>query len=113
MADEPVDDGLKFVIEGKEYAFDDFELGELEWLEDELDGDILQALRERPMRASVRFLYVIKHRENPEFTLEDARKLKLTIFDEVEHQNGNGNGATSDPPTKPRRSTRAKSGATS
>jgi hypothetical protein len=45
---------MKVHVDGKVYLLDDFELGELEWLEDELgslDGNNL-----RSMKAAVRFV---------------------------------------------------------
>lgn len=72
--------GMKVWIEDKEYDFDDFELGELEWLEDELGS--LEDDKLASMKAMVRFVYIIKRRDNPEFSLDEARKLKLNVFSE-------------------------------
>lgn len=107
MSDES---GLAFQIEGRTYLLDDFELGELEWLEEQFDGmAIEEAVKARPMKAAVCVVYIVRHREDESFTLEDARKLKLTVFDD-----GAENGG---PPPKPARaagsSRRAKSGAAS
>jgi len=66
-------------IEGKTYAIDDFELGELEWIEEEMDCP-LDEISMSSMKAAVRFVYVIKRRDDPDFTLDDARKLKISIF---------------------------------
>jgi hypothetical protein len=104
------DDGLKVTLDGKEYALDDFELGELEWLEEEL-GDLDDMANMASMKAAVRFVYVIKRRDNPGFTLDDARKLKLSVFDEPQT---NGNGAKKRPTRAAKAaSTPAESGATS
>jgi hypothetical protein len=73
------DDDLKIVIEGKEYAIDDFKLGEIEWIEDEL-GATLDEINPYSIKAALRFVTVIKRRETPEFTVDDARELKLSVF---------------------------------
>jgi hypothetical protein len=53
---------------------------------------------------------VIKRRDNPDFTVEDARKMKLDVFDEPDAPDAEQAG-----PTRPARgkSTRAASGANS
>ena len=75
------DDTMSIQLDGKSYSIDDFELGELEWLEDEL-GSTLDEINPSSMKAAVRFVYLIKKREDPEFTLDDARKLPLNVFSE-------------------------------
>lgn len=74
------DDDLSINFDGKAYALDEFELGDLEWLEDfigrSLDGDAI-----RSMKAAVGFVYLIKRRDDPNFTVEQARKMKLTAFE--------------------------------
>ena len=70
-------------LEGKSYSLDEFELGEMEWLYDEL-GSTLEEINPNSMKAAVRFVYLIKHREDPDFTMDDARKLKLAVFTEPE-----------------------------
>ncbi len=72
-------DTLTIKLEGREYAIDDFEIGELEWLEDEL-GATLDEVNWGSMKAAVRIIYLIKHRDDPAFTLEDARKEKLRVL---------------------------------
>jgi len=81
MADETT-----IILEGKAYKLDDFELGELEWLEDELGGSLNDREVLGSMKAAVRLAYVIKRRDNPEFTLEDARKLKLSVFNDADEE---------------------------
>lgn len=76
-------DTLTIHIEGKAYAIDDFELGELEWLEDEL-GMTLDEVNWSSMKAAVRVVYLIKRRDNPEFSLEDARKTSLRVLTDEE-----------------------------
>jgi hypothetical protein len=77
-------DDLKITIDGAEYNldFDDFELGELEWLEEELgpleDANLASA------RSMVRLVYVLKKRDNPAYTMDEARKLKPGAFGEPE-----------------------------
>ena len=72
-------------IEGKSYAIDDFELGELEWLEDELECT-LDEVNPSSMKAAVRFVYLIKRRDDPNFTMDDARKLKVSVFADPEDE---------------------------
>lgn len=98
MADKT--EQLTITFDGKEYTLDDFELGELEWLEEELGiffadiGSDDQAQRViQSMKAATRLVYIIKKREDPEFTLDEARKLKLSVFD-APQQNGNGKRPT-------------------
>ena len=82
MAD---DNDLKIVIEGKEYAIDDFTLGEIEWIEDEL-GATLDEINPYSIKAAIRFVTVIKRRDNPQFTVDDARGIKLSVFDQAEQK---------------------------
>lgn len=102
--------GLAFQIEGRQYALDDFQLGELEWLEEQFDGmQIEEAIKARPMKAAVCVIYLVKHREDESFSMEDARKMKLTVFDDSTSENGG-------PPSRPApraSSRRAKSGVAS
>ena len=72
-------DVMTIQLEGKSFSLDQFELGELEWLEDEL-GVSLDEINPASMKTAVRFVYLIKRRENPDFTLDDARKLRLEVF---------------------------------
>lgn len=72
-------------IDGREYAFDDLELGELEWLEEFIGKPLTDLNNLSTVKASVGMIYIVRHRENPEFTLEDARKTKMTaIFSQDE-----------------------------
>lgn len=73
------DNTLKVTVEGKEYDLDDFELGELAWAEEQIGQPIDNAL---PMTQALAFVAVIKRRDNPEFTLDDARKLKMSVLEE-------------------------------
>lgn len=76
-------DAMTIQFDGKSYSIDDFTLGELEWLEDEM-GCALDEINAGSMKAALRFVCIIKRREDPEFTLDEARKLKLSIFDDSE-----------------------------
>lgn len=96
------DNQLTFHLEGKAYPIDDFEIGELEWLEEELDCP-LDEVNWGSMKAVLRVIVLIKRRENPEFDLDQARKLKLSIFDDPEPGNGNG-----ERPTKARKGQKGK-----
>lgn len=92
-------DDLQLQLEGKTYDISEFELGELEWIEEEM-GCPLDQIDAGSIKAATRFVTVIKRRDNPDFTIEDARKLKLSIFDAPDEQpatNGNGSGATARP----------------
>lgn len=80
---ESQEEEAAFVLDGKKYLINDFELGELEWLEDEL-GASLSQIDWGAMKAAVRIVYLIKRRENPEFTLEDARKVRMGAFEDAE-----------------------------
>jgi hypothetical protein len=79
-------------IEGVDYSIDDFELGDLEWLEDFIGKPLTNLNNLNSVKASVGLIYVIKRRENPAFTIDDARKTKMTaIF------GGDGPGTRSPP----------------
>jgi hypothetical protein len=78
MADEQ---GLEFTLDGNSYPIDDFTLGEIEWLEDELGGSLDQ-VDLSSIKVVSRFITVIKRRDNPDFTLDDARALKLSVLND-------------------------------
>jgi hypothetical protein len=103
-------DGISFNLEGKDYNLDDFELGELEWLEEELgfsfasleSGNQQAAEALASMKSVTRIVYLIKKRDDPEYTLEQARKIKLSAVFSEEDQNGNGKAKPAKGrPTKP------------
>lgn len=98
MAD---DDELKIHFEGKTYPFSDFEIGELEWLEEQCDAPI-DEISMGSMKAAVMLITIIKRRENPQFSPDDARKMKLTVFDSADDESA-PNGATKRPPRKSQR----------
>jgi hypothetical protein len=94
-------DGVTIKLEGTTYRLDDFELGDLEWLEDYIgkplsDGEAALGT----MKAAVAFVYLIKRRDNPAFTLDEARKVKMTAFEDVD----------ADEAAKPKRPTRPAKG---
>lgn len=73
------DDGMKIVFDGKEYALDDFTLGEIEQVEDFL-GSPLDEAPVSSMKFAIGFVTVLKQRENPDHSYDDTRKLKLSVF---------------------------------
>jgi hypothetical protein len=93
---EQQDEMLTLKIDGKSYRLDDFTLGELEWLEDELSlsfGDldspspVVRVEAESTissMKAIVRFVYLVRKRDEPTLTLDDVRSLPMKTFNEVE-----------------------------
>ena len=72
------EDGI--TIEGKKYELDEFELGDLEWLEDYLGKPLTNLENLNSVKAGVGLVYLIRRRENPAFTLDDARKMKMTAL---------------------------------
>lgn len=77
MADD--DAPIRLLINGKLYTVvpDDLELGEIEEIEDVADQPIEQIdfNRAKNLRALV---YVLLHRENDLFTMDDAREIKMS-----------------------------------
>lgn len=78
MADDNV---IHLTIDGKAYHLDpdDLELGEVEILEEEMDRglDQIDFNRARALRTLV---YLMVRRDNPEFTMEDARRIKVSAI---------------------------------
>jgi len=64
-------------IDGKKYSLDDLTLGELEALEDHM-GLPLSQVDMNSARAMKFLVWVVKHREDPSFTLEQAGMVKVT-----------------------------------
>lgn len=77
---QPVSE-IKITFDGNQYALDDFELGDLEWLEGYLERPLDDASALNSMKAAVGFVYLISKRNNPAFTLDDARKTKLSVLE--------------------------------
>lgn len=92
---------VQFHIEGKTYDLDDFEFGELEWLEDHVGGSLMGNDGENlfSMKAMLGFVYLIRRRDNPDFTLDDARKIKLST---VQTDGEDESAEKPKRPTKPR-----------
>ncbi len=63
-------------VNGKAYDLDDLELGELEALEDFMGAPIGE-LSLGSIKATIYLVYLIKRRENPEYTLDNARTEKF------------------------------------
>lgn len=63
-------------VNGKAYDLDDLELGELESLEDFMGAPIGE-LALGSIKATIYLVYLIKRREAPEYTLDDARAEKF------------------------------------
>lgn len=63
-------------VNGKQYDLDDLELGELEALEDFMSAPIGE-MSLGSIKATLYLVYLIKRRDNPEYTLEDARREKF------------------------------------
>jgi hypothetical protein len=79
------DDGLKFAIEGKEYSVDnDFALGELEWLEEYVGQPLTSPGAFDTIKAAVGVIFLVKKREDPSFTIEQARGLNMSALAPVE-----------------------------
>lgn len=82
------------------FDVDELTLGQLEELE-ELTGRSLSEMerdfRARKFRAKdlTAIAYVIKHADDPDFTIDDARALKIKVFEDMEVK-----GADSDPPVE-------------
>lgn len=75
--DAGADDVIRITIDGKTHSInpDDLELGEIEVIEDAVDrpiGDV-DFGRIKAVRALV---YVIMHRDDPSFTMDDARSMR-------------------------------------
>lgn len=77
----PQDDGIKFAIEGKEYAVDtDFTLGELEWLEEYVQRPLTDPNAINSIKAAIGVVFIVKQREDPSYTIEQARALNMTAL---------------------------------
>jgi hypothetical protein len=72
---------IKIKIDGTAYDLDDFELGDLEWLEEYLGKPLSDDAALSSMKAAVGFVFIVKRRDDPSFTLDQARKVKLSVLD--------------------------------
>lgn len=77
------DDGITINLEGKAYRLDDFELGDLEWLEEYIGRPLSDPGAMNTMKAAVAFVYIIKRRDDPSFSLDDARKVRMTALEDA------------------------------
>lgn len=71
-------------------------LGELETIEEVAGGDAAKAMMAGQVsaKALIAVAYVVKRRDHPEFTLEDAKALKVMALKQPDPaKKGNGNGA--------------------
>jgi hypothetical protein len=93
------DSGIKVHLDGKAYPLDDFSLGDLEWLEEYLGTTLDDDRALSSMKAAVGFAFLIKRMDDPEFTIEQARQLKLGVLEQSE-ENGNGKPKAKRPPKR-------------
>lgn len=77
---------LAVIVDGKQYDIDDFELGELEWLEEHIGAPLMDGESVFTIKAMVGFVYLVKKRENPDFTLDEARKVKMGTLGPAEEK---------------------------
>ena len=65
-----------------EFDVNSLTLGEAESLEDIIGRDHMRTLErgDPSIKALVALVYVMKRRDNPDFTLDDARRLKVTAI---------------------------------
>ena len=63
-------------IAGKDYTLDDLTLGEIEEFETAM-GTTMAAVDLTSAKALVHLVYLVMRRENPEYTMDDARQIKL------------------------------------
>jgi hypothetical protein len=94
--------GLQFTMEGKSYDIDDFSLGDLEWLEEHIGMPLTDDRALGSMKTMVGFVYLVKRQDNPQFTLEQARQIKLSVLDDAD--TGEGEAEKPKRPTKAARS---------
>jgi hypothetical protein len=93
--------GLQFSMDGKSYDIDDFSLGDLEWLEEHIGMPLSDERALSSMKTMVGFVYLIKKQENPQFTLEEARQVKLSTLDAGDTADAaEGEGKPAKRPTK-------------
>jgi hypothetical protein len=94
----------KISVNGKAYDLDDLELGELESLE-EFMGVEIGEMALGSIRATLYLVYLIKRRDEPGYTLDDARKEKFVAVkwgadeegDPNDPLSGSGDGKESEP----------------
>jgi hypothetical protein len=96
--------GLQFSMDGKSYDIDDFTLGDLEWLEEHIGMPLSDEGALTSMKTMVGFVFLIKRRDNPDFTIDEARQVKLSVLDSGEEDEAEGEEKPGKRPTKVARS---------
>lgn len=79
-----------------ELDLDRMTLGELDTIAEVAGTEAAKAMMAGEMspKALIAVAYVVKRRDNPEFTIEDARALKVMALKQPDpEKKGNGNGA--------------------
>lgn len=92
----------------EEFDVNDLELGEVMEIE-EITGAPLDDIQWGSARAMLAMLFVMRRRSNPDYTFEDAKKVKLKEFSPPD---SNGSAPPTKPASKPK-SKRANSGSRS
>lgn len=100
------DDGMKVEIDGKEYAVDDFEGRELVEVERAFEISLFTELNRSSVTGVYALLYLVKKRENPAFTPDQALALNLGTVTKML----GGDGEKQDPPPVAPKATAKKSG---
>lgn len=92
------DNTIDLVIRGKQYTLDveEIELGEAELIENELDRP-LEEIDWRRASAIRCLAYVLLRRDDPAFTMAQARQLKVSDFDGPEPED-EADGSDPTPP---------------
>lgn len=77
------------------FDLDSMTLGELDAIEDIIGTDAAEALMAGRVsaKALIAVAYVVKRRDHPEFTIEDAKALRVMALQQPDPaKKGNGNG---------------------
>lgn len=70
---------MVITFDGVEYEIESLELGELEWLEEDL-GQSVDEIHFGSARAVVRIVWLFRKRTNPDLTLDDIRKMPMSAL---------------------------------
>lgn len=65
-------------IGDRDYTLDDLSLGEVEEFETAMGGSSITEVDLTSAKAIIWLVYIVLRRENPDYTLDDARAVKLT-----------------------------------
>ncbi len=79
-----------FTLDGEKFELDDFDLGELEWLEDYIGRPLVEIQNFMSLKVMSGMLYLVRKRKNPALTLEEHRKLKATALFGTAPADGDG-----------------------